>query len=88
MSGWSKDEIWKVTTEDVERKCQKTSVREEITWRKRKTFPITSRYFIELKEELLAIDKETINTTKKKKKKIELIKTQVRIRKFYAKLYL
>ena len=42
----------------------------------------------ELKEELLAIDKETISTTKKKKIKIELLKAQIRIRKFYAKLYL
>ena len=42
----------------------------------------------ELKDELLAIDKETISTTMKKSKKIELLKTQIRIRKFYAKLYL
>lgn len=42
----------------------------------------------ELKEELLAIDKETISAIKKKNKKIELLKTQIRIRKFYAKLYL
>ena len=35
----------------------------------------------ELKEELLAIDKETISTTKKKNKKIKLLKTQIRIRK-------
>ena len=35
----------------------------------------------ELKDELLAIDKETISTTKKKSKKIELLKTQIRIRK-------
>jgi hypothetical protein len=35
----------------------------------------------ELKEELLAIDEETITTAKKKNKKIEFLKTQIRIRK-------
>ena len=36
----------------------------------------------ELKE-LLAIDEETISTAKKKNKKIELLKTQMRIRKSF-----
>ena len=35
----------------------------------------------ELKEELHAIDKETISTTKKKNKKVELLKTQIQIKK-------
>lgn len=35
----------------------------------------------ELEEDLLAIDKEAISTSKKKKKKIELLKTQIHIRK-------
>ena len=35
----------------------------------------------ELIEELQAIDKESLSTTKKKNKKLEILKTQVRIRK-------
>ena len=35
----------------------------------------------ELKEEILAIDKQSISTTKKKNQKLELLKTKIRIRK-------
>ena len=68
----------KLLQENAKRVAQDKKLREEKEKLLQSHLIVSS---FELKEELGIIDNESLSTTKKKKKKIEILKTQIRIRK-------